>query len=434
MDVTLPLEAAIGRPRPSMSRAESSLLAGYMPDTLNAFSSRKMLTCAALLGSLLLSTSAFAQMQPGMQPPPPPPPPGAPPQAGGPPVNPICPRLEAQLATIDRGGSGDPQKDDQIRRYQDAQSQQQAELDRVTQQAKRMGCESSGFFSIFSAQSSQCGPVNTRIQQMRANLDQITGNLERLRTGGFGGPDRDGQRRSVLTALAQNNCGPQYANAAPPPGPGGFLNNLFGGGNNNPNMSQPGVDPNSMSGTYRTVCVRTCDGGYFPVSFATSPARFADDERQCKALCPATEAELYAYQNPGQDITQAVSTTGAPYTALPNAFKFRTEFNPSCACKAPGQTWKDALQSIDDKAEAAQQGDIIVTEESAKKMQLRAQQQQAAKSAAGKKGASPQAPAPAEAAPTAPADTTASAPSGDKPIRTVGPKFLQDNSAPSIPK
>jgi hypothetical protein len=387
-----------------------------------------MLTCAALLGSLLLSTSAFAQMQPGMQPPPPPPP-GPPPQAGGPPpVNPICPRLEAQLATIDRGGSGDPQRDDQIRRYQDAQTQQQAELDRVTSQAKRMGCDSSGFFSIFSGQSSQCGPVNTRIQQMRANLDQITSNLERLRAGGFGGADRDGQRRSVLTALAQNNCGPQYANAAAAPGPGGFLNNLFGGGNSSPN-GQPGVDPSTMSGTYRTVCVRTCDGGYFPIEFATSPARFADDERQCKALCPATEAELYAYQNPGQDINQAVSINGAPYTALPNAFKFRTEFNPSCACKAPGQTWRDALQSIDDKAEAAQQGDIIVTEESAKKMQQRAQQP-----VKGKKGASPAQASVPDSTAAAPDTTPTTSGSSSKQIRTVGPKFLQDNSTPSIPR
>jgi Protein of unknown function (DUF2865) len=395
-----------------------------MPELLNAFPSRKMLACAALLGGLLVSSSAFAQMQPGMQPPPP----GPPPQAGAPPVNPICPRLEGQLATIDRGGNGDPQRDDQIRRYQDAQSQQQAELDRVTMQAKRMGCESSGFFSLFSGQSSQCGPVNTRIQQMRANLDQITNNLERLRGGGFGGADRDNQRRSVLLALAQNNCGPQYANAAAAPGPGGFLNNLFGGGNNNPNAPQPGVDPSAMSGTYRTVCVRTCDGGYFPISFATPPSRFADDEKSCKALCPATEAELYAYQNPGQDINQAVSINGAPYTALPNAFKFRTEFNPSCACKAPGQSWSEALKSIDDKAEAAQQGDIIVTEESAKKMQQRGQQP----AKGGKKGVAPtQASAPDSTTAAAP-DTTTSA-SSNKQIRTVGPKFLQDNSTPSVP-
>ena len=187
-------------------------------------------------------------------------------------------------------------------------------------------------------------------------------------------------------------------------------------------------DAGAPSGTYRTVCVRSCDGGYFPVSFATSPARFADDERQCKALCPATEAELYAYQNPGQDITQAVSTTGAPYTALPNAFKFRTEFNPSCACKAPGQSWKDALQSIDEKADAAQQGDIIVTEESAKKMQQRAQQP--VKGA--KKGAAPAQASVPDTTATAP-DTSTGA-SSNKPMRTVGPKFLQDNSAPSVPR
>ena len=125
----------------------------------------------------------------------------------------MCPRLEAQLASIDRGGcTGDPARDDQIRRYQDAATRQQGELDRVTSQAKRMGCDSSGFFSLFSGQSAQCGPVNNQIQQMRANLDQITTSLERLRGGG--GADRENQRRSVLTALAQNNCGPQYANMA----------------------------------------------------------------------------------------------------------------------------------------------------------------------------------------------------------------------------
>ena len=290
--------------------------------------------------------------------------PGPPPPQGGVAANPVCPRLESQLATIDRGGgSGDPAKEEQIRRYQEAASKQQGELDRVTSQAKRMGCDSSGFFSLFSGQSAQCGPVNNQIQQMRGNLDQIMTSLERLRGGGFGGAERENQRRSVLAALAQNNCGPQYANAARGGG-GNFLDNLFGNNNNR----RPGADLGPQSGTYRTVCVRTCDGAYFPVSFATVPARFPDDERSCKALCPAAEATLFAYRNPGEDINQAVSISGQPYSALPNAFKFRTEFNAACACKAVGQTWSDALKTIDDKATAEQQGDIIVTEESAKKM------------------------------------------------------------------
>jgi hypothetical protein len=390
-----------------------------MPEMLTVRPIRWMLAAVMMLGCLALDDRAQAQQMnpPGAQPPgaQPPPPPAASP------VNPVCPRLEAQLATIDRGGSGDPARDDQIRRYQDAATQQQAELDRVTMQAKRMGCDSSGFFSLFSGQSSQCGPINTRIQQMRSNLDQITSNLQRLQGGGgFGGADRDNQRRSVLIALAQNNCGPQYANAAPPP-PGGFLNNFFGNNNANP---VPGMDNGALSGTYRTVCVRTCDGGYFPISFATVPARFPDDEKSCKALCPATEAQLYVYRNPGEDINQAVSTNGQPYTALPNAFQFRSQFNPACACKAQGQSWSEALKSIDEKAEAAQQGDIIVTEESAKKMQ---QQRPGARPAptALKKGAAP--PATATNAPETPAQAPEAA-SGttpdNKPIRSVGPTFI----------
>jgi hypothetical protein len=333
---------------------------------------------------------------------------------GGPqsaPVNPTCPRLEAQLATIDRGGSGDPAKDDQIRRYQDSLTKQQSELDRVTSQAKRMGCDSSGFFSLFSGQSAQCGPINNQIQQMRANLDQITTSLERLRGGNAG--DRDNQRRSVLLALAQNNCGPQYAAAVRGlgNGPGNFLDNLFG--NNNPAASSPDLGP--PSGTYRTVCVRSCDGGYFPISFATVPARFPDDERTCKALCPAAEATLFSYRNPGEDITQAVSINGQPYSSSPNAFRFRQEFNPSCSCKAAGQTWADALKSIDDKAAAEQQGDIIVTEESAKKMSRPVSK---AAPVAAKKGAGP---APEDSATTATAPSSAS---DNKPIRSVGPTFI----------
>jgi len=384
---------------------------------------RRLLACALLAAPIAAADRAlaqvndsFAQMPPG----------AAPPQAGAPGAsgNPVCARLEMQLSTIDRGtGTGDPAKDEQIRRYQDSQARQQAELDRVSAQAKRMGCESSGFFSIFNQQPAQCGPLNNQIQQMRGNLDQITTSLERLRSGGLGGADRENQRRSVLTALAQNNCGPQYAAAARDPNQGGFLGGIF---NSNPNPAQPG-DLGSMSGTYRTVCVRTCDGAYFPVSFATVPARFPDDEKTCKALCPAAEAALYAYRNPGEDMNQAVSTSGQLYTALPTAFKFRAAHDPACSCKAAGQSWSEALKSVDDKSQLEQQGDIIVTEESAKKMQQRATQSKGAQPPQpGKKGA-----APATTASTPSAQQPSPPPAAeakDKPIRSVGPTFIPNNN------
>jgi hypothetical protein len=395
-----------------------------MLEIRNAPLSLRILTCAVLLGIAIPGAPALAQsnddaMAQMNQ--------DAPPQQGAQ-GNPICIRLEGQLATIDRGaGTGDPAKDEQIRRYQEAQAKQQSELDRVTQQAKRMGCESSGFFSLFNGRSAQCGPVNNQIQQMRANLDQITTSLERLRSGGIGGADRENQRRSVLTALAQNNCGPQYAAAAR--GPGNFIDSLFG---NNQTLPPPSADLGAPSGTFRTVCVRTCDGGYFPVSFATYQARFQDDEKTCKALCPATEATLFTYRNPGEDINQAVSINGQPYASSPNAFRYRQEFNPSCACKAAGQTWSDALKSIDDKAAAEQQGDIIVTEESAKKM---SRPQTKPAPAAARKGTTatgpdaapaPDAP-PSAAAPSSGTTTAAPAPgtpSENKPIRSVGPTFI----------
>jgi hypothetical protein len=385
-----------------------------MPETLVSSLSRWILACAVLLGSVALSLDAHAQVNPG------PPPSQAPPAQGAPPVNPVCPRLEAQLSTIDHGGSGDPARDEQVHRYQDAAARQQGELDRVTSQARRMGCDSSGFFSLFNGQSAQCGPVNNQIQQMRANLDQITTNLERLRGGGFGDADRDNQRRSVLMALAQNNCGPQYAAALR--GQGNFLDNLFG--NNNP--GPPAGDFGPQSGTYRTVCVRSCDGAYFPISFATVPARFPDDEKTCKSLCPAAEATLFAYRNPGEDMSQAVSINGQPYSSLPNAFHYRQEFNPSCSCKAAGQTWADALKTIDDTTAAQQQGDIIVTEESAKKMSQAPTKPTT--SAAAKKGAPSTATTATTApAPDDPASTTAAssaAAPANKPIRSVGPTFI----------
>jgi Protein of unknown function (DUF2865) len=376
-----------------------------MPETSIVSLFRWTLACAALLTVAAQSVDAVAQGLPTAPPPPP--------QAGAS-VNPICPRLEAQLATIDRGGGGDPAKDDQIRRYQDAAAKQQGELDRVTAQAKRMGCDSSGFFSLFSGQSAQCGPVNNQIQQMRGNLDQITTSLERLRGGGPGGSDRDNQRHSVLLALAQNNCGPQYANAAR--GSGNFLDNLFG--NNNPNPSVAPVDSGPPSGTYRTVCVRTCDGFYFPISFATVPSRFSDDERTCKNLCPAAEATLFSYRNPGEDMNSAVSINGQPYSSSPNAFHYRTEFNPSCSCKAAGQTWSDALKNIDDKA-SVEQGDIIVTEERAKKM---SQAPAKPSTVAQKKGAAAAADAPATASDNAAGSSDPA--SANKPIRSVGPTFI----------
>src|ERR1700752_3877789 len=134
-------------------------------------------------------------------------------------------------------------------------------------------------------------------------------------------------------------------------------------------------------------------------------------------MCPAAEVVLFSYRTTGEDITQATSVGGQPYTSLPNALKYRTEFNPSCSCKRAGQTWADALG----KDEAVEPGDVVVTEERAKQMAQPPAQK-------GQTKGKQQAAQPASAAPaTTPAvPTGAEAPAADskKGIRAVGPTFI----------
>jgi hypothetical protein len=360
---------------------------------------------AATLGVLVLPSLA----QPW-----PPGPGSAPPQPGQSYQSQLCTRLEGQLAAMDRGGSADPARAEQVRRYEEASAKQQGELDRMVAQSRRAGCEGTGFFlfGALQSQSQQCVDLNRQISSMRGNLDRINIDLQRLRGGDV---DRGEQRRSVMVALAQNNCGPQYRQAAR--APGGFFDQLFG----RESETTPSGDlanPEAQSGSFRTVCVRTCDGFYFPISYATSSARFAQDEKTCQRMCPASEAMLFSYRTTGEDITQATSINGQPYSALPNALKYRTEFNPACSCKRAGQSWADALG----KDEAVEPGDVVVTEERAKQLSAPPPQkgQTKGRQPANPAAATPAAPAAAEAPPPATAETEP----GKRPVRAVGPTFI----------
>jgi hypothetical protein len=349
--------------------------------------------------------------------------PGGPGGPGG--RNPVCLRLEAQLVAIDRG-NGDPNRAADIRRLEDLVNRQQVDLDRISAQARRQGCEGRGLFALFGGQPQQCVAINTQIQQLRTNLDRSIADLQQLQGNTA---DREGQRRGVLTALGQNDCGPQYRQYA---SRGGFLENLFGPG---PGSILGGAPVPGGGDTYRTLCVRTCDGYYFPISYSTEPSRFPDDERTCQAMCPAAEVTLYTHRNPGEDVSQAISTAGRNYTELPNAFAYRKSFNPSCTCKAPGQTWADALKQLDDQT--IERGDIVVNEERARALSqpqtdaqgrpirpaAKASPTPAAKGKAAPAVASPLAPPPTEvAAPESGAQPDADA--AKRSVRSVGPTFL----------
>ena len=90
-------------------------------------------------------------------------------------------------------------------------------------------------------------------------------------------------------------------------------------------------------GTYRTLCVRTCDGYYFPISYSTTRKHFGADEAMCQQLCPAGEADLYYHALGTQGPEDMLSLEGAPYTALPGAFRYRSALDGSCTCGRPAE-------------------------------------------------------------------------------------------------
>jgi hypothetical protein len=277
------------------------------------------------------------------------------------PVNPACQRLETQLATLNRGNA-DPARVDQIRRTEEMVNRQQFEVDRLVAQSRRIGCQSSGFFSIFTSTPPQCGGINRQIDQQRLALERMRAQLEQLNGGTT---ERAAQRQALLIALGDNGCGSQYRSAAIAGQQGSFLDRLFGGNNNDNGIFSSPMGP--MGGTFRTVCVRTCDGFYFPISYSTSPDRFHEDEQACQRMCPATEVSLYTYHNPGEEMAQAVSLNGRLYSELPTAFQYRKALSPACSCRRPGESWAQTLKSVGPD-DTVVPGDVVVTEQNARQL------------------------------------------------------------------
>ena len=82
---------------------------------------------------------------------------------------------------------------------------------------------------------------------------------------------------------------------------------------------------------HRTVCVRLCDGYFWPISYATSEDQFQRDQGVCENTCSSL-AKLYVFENPGQEPEQMVSLKGQPYAKLSTAFQFRNKLDQSCKC------------------------------------------------------------------------------------------------------
>ncbi|MBZ0218079.1 MAG: DUF2865 domain-containing protein, partial [Fimbriimonadaceae bacterium] len=242
-----------------------------------------------------------------------------------------CWALEQELAAA----SNVPrQESSQLRNLDRTIQRQRQELDKVRRQHAQYQCRKSGFFLFQPRQAPQCRTIQARMDQMTRNMASLNDERARLTRGDDA--DRDPVRLRILQALGRFNCGPQYRRYAPR---GRTRYSLFGDPYGREQNSSP-FDPRSgrrLLGdipTYRTMCVRTCDGYRFPVSFATLPSRFEDDAAQCTAMCPTAETELYIHPNPGGSDEELTTVDGRNYSLLPNAWRYQTEVVQGCSCDA----------------------------------------------------------------------------------------------------
>jgi len=114
---------------------------------------------------------------------------------------------------------------------------------------------------------------------------------------------------------------------------------------------------NSSQSTYKTYCVRLCDGFYWPISFSTTSDRFEADAEACRSSC-GSPARLFVHPIPGGGPATMVSLEGLPYTALKSAFAFRVRYDAQCRCRA--QPWEEAAKNrhrLFAAAAAAEKGD-----------------------------------------------------------------------------
>ncbi len=111
--------------------------------------------------------------------------------------------------------------------------------------------------------------------------------------------------------------------------------------NKNGDDDDDGREEKSSSTTYRTMCVRLCDGYYWPVNYAVTKDQFKEDANACARTCGGPgEAKLFSYRNPGGEIEEMEDSDGKAYKKLQNAFLFRTKYEASCKCRP--HPWEEA--------------------------------------------------------------------------------------------
>lgn len=268
-----------------------------------------------------------------------------------------CLYIERQLASLDAYGSQD------LSGYGSAIRQQKRQI-ALTQQSMRS-------YQCTRSRHPACRRLNNTLNKMIRNLEK----LEQRYYGRTTSPRRtEAKRKRLRRDLRRYKCNQPTQRVAKLERPnffqrllgtsstrrsreevrknsGDILDDVFGSHSDADRRRQQRLDrraklqreldrqlwstpsQSSNSGKFRTVCVRRCDGYYFPVSHATDESGFAQDAAACNLMCPGTQMELFSHRTESETPEQMISTIdGTLYTSLKTAFSHREKFDPKCAC------------------------------------------------------------------------------------------------------
>ena len=260
----------------------------------------------------------------------------------------VCQHYERQLANNWVQGRATnyqlPELEDEIEKVDRRFNQIRAQTDRHK-------CYTS--FLIFGKHlrnTRRCHRLDRQLKKVEARLTRLHRRREKIKR-----PQADsGRRAQIIQKLAQNRCGAQYTREAKRYSFFWWGEDSSGGYDDRDSRGNSTISPYA---TYRTMCVRMCDGFYFPISFSTLSSRFSQDDVTCQQKC-AAPARLFVYRNPGETVEQMTSwEDGQNYEMLENAFRYRREFVKGCSCK-PDEYQAEllALRGAGERAVSTQSG------------------------------------------------------------------------------
>lgn len=319
---------------------------------INCISTAQLAVIAVICSSFFFQTTAFAQQR-------------------SPDHQRYCLRLESQLAKTyqrDQGvGVNRAKLKLNIRNVERT-------YHRLNYDADRRNCYSQFLFTKELRRTPRCIRIHKKIIRAKRQLRALNKQLENLI---HRGSNKQEIRSDLIRALARNKCGRQYEREDRKRNSfsNWFDDGFFGG-----QSQEPDYNPQDRFRftTHRTLCVRLCDGYYFPMSFATTTNRFSTDEATCQSKC-AAPAKLFTYPNPGGNPQQMFSINGVPYGDLKNAWRFKKEFVRGCSCKAAeyDPILLEAKPETPKDGETAQEADKNKKEQPAKKEEAKNQPEQA---------------------------------------------------------